>query len=45
MLLLKIANKSFFLVNLMTHNYTKHLSHNVLVLKFAKKEVFSFYVR
>jgi len=45
MLLLKIANKSFFLPNLMTHNYTKHLSHNVQILKFAKEEIFSFYVR
>jgi len=45
MLLLKIANKSFFLHNVITRNYIKHLFHNVETLKFVKKEIFSFYVR
>lgn len=45
MLLLKIANKSFFLHNVITRNYIKHLFHNVKTLKFVKKEIFSFYAR
>lgn len=45
MLLLKIANKSFSLHDVIIRNYVKHLFHNVKTLKFIKKEVFSFYAR
>jgi ribosomal protein S11 len=45
MLLLKIVNKSLFSHNLTIHNYIKHLYHNIEILKFVKKETFSFYVR
>ena len=45
MLLLKIVNKSFFLHKLVTSNYTESLSRNIKILKFVKKETFSFFVR
>jgi len=45
MLLLKIANKSLFLHNVIIYNYIKYLRHKVKVLRFTKKEIFSFYVR
>jgi len=45
MLLLKIANKSFFSHNLITRNYMKHLFHTIGILEFVKEETFSFYVR
>jgi len=44
-LLLKIVNKSFFLHNLTTCNYTKNLFHSVEILKFGKEKTLSFYVR
>ena len=45
MLLLKIVNKSFFLHKLATYDYTKNLFRNIKILKFVKKESFSFFVR
>ncbi len=45
MLLLKIANKSLFLHNVIIYNHIKYLRHKVKVLRFTKKEIFSFYVR
>ena len=45
MLLLKIANKSFFLNNLINHNYIKYLFHNIKILEFIKEDTFSYYVQ
>ena len=45
MLLLKIANKSFFLHNLINHNYIKYLFHNIKILEFIKEDTFSYYVQ
>ena len=45
MLLLKIANRSFFLHNRITSDYMQHLYHNIKTLKFIKKEIFSFFLR
>jgi len=45
MLLLKIANKSFFSHNFITGIYMKHLFHSSELLNFVKKETLSFYVR
>ena len=45
MLLLKIANKSFFLHNLINHNYIKYLFHNIKILQFIKEDTFSYYVQ
>nr|YP_010131746.1 ribosomal protein S11 [Thalassiosira profunda]QPZ94114.1 ribosomal protein S11 [Thalassiosira profunda] len=45
MLLLKIANKSFFSHNLTIYNRTKYLHFIVNILDFAKSEIFSFYTR
>jgi ribosomal protein S11 len=44
MLLLKIANKSFFSLNLVAQQYVKYLFHKTKILKFLKKETFSFYL-
>lgn len=44
MLSLKIANKSFFSSNLINQNYFKHLFSKIKILKFIKKETFSFYL-
>lgn len=44
MFLLKIVNKSFFSLNLITQNYTKYLSHKILILKFVKKEAIAFFL-
>lgn len=44
MLLLKIANKSFFSFNLINQNYFKHLFSKIKILKFIKKEAFSFFL-
>nr|YP_316608.1 ribosomal protein S11 [Thalassiosira pseudonana]AAZ99415.1 ribosomal protein S11 [Thalassiosira pseudonana]QWM92935.1 ribosomal protein S11 [Thalassiosira pseudonana] len=44
MLLLKIANKSLFSPNLITQNYIQCLFHKIQILKFIKKETFSFYL-
>ena len=45
MLLLKIANKSSFSQNLINQNYIKYLFHNIKVLKFIKKDAFSYYTQ
>lgn len=45
MLLLKIVNKSFFLHNLINHNYIKYLFHNIKILEFIKEDTFSYYVQ
>ena len=45
MLLLKIANKSFFSHNLITSNYMKNLFRSIGIFEFVKEETFSFYVR
>ena len=45
MLLLKIVNKSFFLVNLTTQNYIRYILNLIKILKFVKKKAFSFYLR
>jgi len=44
MLSLKIANKSSFSSNLINQNYFKHLFSKIKILKFIKKETFSFYL-
>ena len=44
MLSLKIANKSFFSFNLINQNYFKHLFSKIKILKFIKKEAFSFFL-
>ena len=44
MLSLKIANKSFFSPNLINQNHFKHLFSKIKILKFIKKETFSFYL-
>lgn len=44
MLSLKIANKSYFSSNLINQNYFKHLFSKIKILKFIKKETFSFYL-
>ena len=44
MLSLKIANKSFFSFNLINQNYFKHLFYKIKILRFIKKETFSFYL-
>ena len=44
MLSLKIANKSFFSSNLINQNYFKNLFSKIKILKFIKKETFSFYL-
>jgi hypothetical protein len=41
---LKIANKSFFSFNLINQNYFKHLFSKIKILKFIKKEAFSFFL-
>ena len=45
MLLLKIANKSFFSHNVNIYNHIKHLSYNIYIAKFVDKEIFSFFMR
>ena len=45
MLLLKIANKSFFSYNIITHKYIKYLLHNIEAIEFVKKETFSHYTQ
>jgi len=45
MLLLKIVNKSFFLHNLINHNYIRYLFHNIKILEFIKEDTFSYYVQ
>lgn len=45
MLLLKIANKSFFSHNVNVYNHIKHLSYNIYIAKFVDKEIFSFFMR
>ena len=44
MLSLKIANKLFFLSNFVNQNYFKNLFLKIKILKFIKKETFSFYL-
>lgn len=45
MFLIRIANKSLFSHNLIYSNYIKHKLVSFKVLKFVKKEMFSYYVR
>jgi hypothetical protein len=45
MFLLKIANKSLSSCDLSIYNYSKYIFHNIDILQFAKKKVFSFYLR
>lgn len=45
MLILKIANKSFFSFNSIIQNFIRYLLHKIEVLKFIKKETFSYYLR
>ena len=45
MFLLKIVNKSIFSVKLIFYNHVRCLFHNVQILKFIKKEMFSFFMR
>jgi len=45
MFLLKIANRSLSSCDLSIYNYSKYIFHNIDILQFAKKRVFSFYLR